>query len=90
MSKKRDLKQNINYICNELMAEVVALSLYGENKNEDATKELIGTIIVTRNDFLSRISHPEPGMDSKAYYKRLIDDFNKTAGEIVDQISSIG
>ncbi len=90
MAKKRNLKQNINYICNELMAEVVALSLYGENKNEETTKELIGTIIVTRNDFLSRISHPEPGMDNKAYYKQLIDDFNKAAGEIVDQISSIG
>ncbi len=90
MAKKRNLKQNINYICDELMAEVVAVSLYGENKSPEATKGLISNIIVMRNDYLSRVSHPEPGMASKAYFDRLIDDFNKDASEIVDQIASLG
>ncbi len=90
MAKKRNLKQNINYICSELMAEVVALTLYGENKNPEAGKELIGNILLTRNDFLSRISHPEPGMEPKVYFNKLVDDFNKTAGEIIDQISNLG
>ena len=40
-----------------------------------------------REDFVSRISHPEPGMTKQAYYKDLRDKFISQAQELADQIS---
>lgn len=90
MAKKRDLKQTINYICSELFAEAVAASLYGTNDNKEVTESLLSSILVTRNDFVKRISHPEPGMNPKVYYGTLISDFNHRTSEIIDQISNLG
>jgi hypothetical protein len=90
MAKKRDLKQTINYICSELFAEAVAASLYGATANTESIEELFSTIIVTRNDFVKRISHPEPGMKAKKYYDKLIMDFNDRVSDIIDQIGNLG
>ena len=89
MAKKRDLKQKINYISGELFAEVIAASLYGTANNPENTESLLSTIILTRNDFIKRISHPEPGMSAKEYYKQLIKDFDDRVSEIIDQIVSL-
>ncbi|KXB40594.1 hypothetical protein HMPREF1870_01677 [Bacteroidales bacterium KA00344] len=90
MAKKRDLKQTINYICSELFAEAVAASLYGATTNTESIEELFSTILITRNDFVKRISHPEPGMKAKKYYDKLIMDFNDRVSDIIDQIGSLG
>lgn len=90
MAKKRDLKQTINYICGELFAEAVAASLYGASANTGNIEELFSSIIVTRNDFVKRISHPEPGMKPKKYYDKLIMDFNDRVSDIIDQIGNLG
>jgi hypothetical protein len=42
------------------------------------------------NDFVKRISHPEPGMPKKKYFQVLIHDFNEQVSEIIDQISNVG
>lgn len=90
MANKRELKQTINYICRELFAEAVATSLYGTGNNKDNTESLLSTIIVTRNDFVKRISHPEPGMPQKTYYRHIINDFNHRVSDIIDQIGNLG
>lgn len=90
MAKKRDLKSTINYACSELFAEAVAASLYGSVSNKENIESLLATIIVTRNDFVKRVSHPEPGMEPNEYYKKLVDDFNDRVSEIIDQISNLG
>lgn len=90
MANKRQLKQTINYICSELFAEAVASSLYSTAVNKESAESMLSTILVTRNDFVKRISHPQPGMEPKKYYKTLINDFNQRASDIIDQISSLG
>ena len=90
MSKKKDLKHTINCICGDLFAEVVATSLYGSQQPKDAVNDLLSAIIVMRNDYVKRISHPEPGITQKAYYKKLVDDFNRQTSEIIDQIGNLG
>lgn len=90
MAKKRDLKQTINYVCSELFAEAVAASLYGTNKGENAAESILSLIIITKNDFVKRISHPEPGIPAKKYYSQISDDFNHRVSDIIDQISNLG
>ena len=90
MAKKRDLKQTINFICGDLFAEAMAAALYGNKDNKETADNLLSTIIITRNDFVSRVCHPEPGMKARAYYNRLIKDFNSQVSDIIDKIGNLG
>ena len=87
MMNKRSLKKAINAVSDQLFANAVAVSLYGNNRNAENDEALINSIITMREDFVSRISHPEPGMKKQAYYKDLRDKFITQAQEIADQIS---
>jgi len=89
MTNKRDLKKTINYICSDLFAECVAASLYGGNPNEEDVNALLTSILEIQNDYVRRISHPEPGMKRKTFYKDLTMNFNKQVGEIIDQIANL-
>lgn len=89
MSNKRDLKKTINYICSELFAECVAASLYNGQPNEDNVNALLSSILMIQNDYVRRISHPEPGMKKEDYFKDLIKNFNKQTSEIIDQIAAL-
>lgn len=90
MAKKRNLKRSINYICGDLFAETMAAALYGNGSNKEAADNLLATIIITRNDFVSRVSHPEPGMKARKYYQTLINNFNESVNDIIEKIKYIG
>ncbi|WP_028903738.1 MULTISPECIES: hypothetical protein [unclassified Prevotella] len=88
MMNKRSLKKSINAICDEIFAEAVAVSLYGNNRNRENDEAMIRSIIALRADYVSRISHPEPGMKKQDFYKNLRDSFVERATEIMDQINA--
>jgi len=84
MANKRSLKHTINLVCEELLAECIAASLYGHNRA--SAEALIFSTLRLQNDFIRRVSHPEPGMSAKAYFKILREDFIAQASDINDQI----
>ncbi|MDR0186488.1 hypothetical protein ETF27_00445 [Prevotella brunnea] len=90
MSNKRDLKRTINYICGDLFAEALAASLYGSNVNKEDVEALLTSILILRNNYISRVSHIEPGMKSKLYFNDLKYKFNEEVSEIIDQITNLG
>ncbi|MBR6852382.1 MAG: hypothetical protein IKM78_00505 [Prevotella sp.] len=87
MMNKRSLKKAINAVSDQLFANAVAVSLYGTNRNAENDEALIQSILSMREDFVSRISHPEPGMKKQEYYKDLREKFISQAQELADQIS---
>ena len=87
MANKRSLKRSITLICEELLVECVASSLYGPNR--DNAEALIFSIVKMQDDFLRRISHPEPGMPVTQYFKDLREKFAAQTGEIIDQINNL-
>ena len=89
MANKRTLKKVINQICEELFTEAVAASLYGNETNKDNTQALLVAVVKTQRNFVSRVSHPEPGIAPKTYYKDLREKFAAQASEIVDQINNL-
>ena len=89
MANKRDLKRTINYITSELFAECVAASLYNGNPAQEDVDGILSSIIMTNNDFIKRISHPEPGIKQSLYFKKLVTEFNKQTSEIIDQICNL-
>lgn len=90
MTNKRDLKRKINYACGDLFAECVATSLYAGNPKQEDVDAILQLIIRVNNDFVCRISHPEPGIPARTYYKSVEADFDKSVAEIADQISNLG
>lgn len=89
MANKRDLKRNINYVTSELFAECVAASLYSGKPDQGEVDGILSAIVMLNSDFIKRISHIEPGIEPKAYFKDMIANFNKQADEIIDQISNL-
>ena len=87
MMNKRSLKKAINAVSDQLFANAVAVSLYGTNRNAENDEALIQSILSMREDFVSRISHTEPGMKKQEYYKDLREKFISQAQELADQIS---
>jgi hypothetical protein len=89
MANKRELKRSINYICSDLFAETVAVSLYDKKASKENLEALLASILIIHDDFIRRVSHPEPGLAPKAYYKAIIEDFNKQVSEIIDHIQNL-
>lgn len=89
MANKRSLKRAINLICEELFAEAVAASLYGNEPHKENADAVLFSIIRLQSDYLSRVSHAEPGLKAKVYFKDLREKFSAGADEIVDQINNL-
>lgn len=88
MANKRTLKKGIRLICEELFTECVAVSLYGPETSRENADALLFAIVKMQDHYISRISHPEPGISAKAYYKDLRSQFSAQVSEILDQINS--
>ena len=89
MISKRKLKKEIDGICTILFAECASKMLLCENADKENIEAIISSIMAINDNYIRRISHPEPGMKPKEYFKDLIDSFNKEIGEIIDNIESI-
>ncbi len=89
MAKRRTTKRYIHKICTELWAECVATSLYG-NVNENNVEAVLHSIIKTEKEYISRISHCEPGLKAKVYFADVKSKFATSASEIIDQINYLG
>ena len=89
MAKRKDLKSIVSDTCADLVAEVVAISLYEGQANHDNALNIISSILKVRNDYVKRISHPEPGMEPKEYFKKITESFVAEVSEIADHISNL-
>jgi hypothetical protein len=88
MANKRTLKKNIRKTCEALFAETIAIALYGPEKDKENLEALLNSIVSINNDYLDRVSHPEPGMSANDYYNDLIEKFNAQISEIQDQLNA--
>lgn len=75
-------------ICEDLFAESVAVSLYGPENDKENAEAVLSSIVKMEDHYIKRISHPEPGIPAKKYYKDLREKFSSQVNEILDQINS--
>jgi hypothetical protein len=87
MANKRTLKRAIRLICEELFSEAVAVSMYGPESNKGNAEALLFSIIKLEDEYISRISHSEPGMKACQYYKDLREKFSAQVSDILDQLN---
>lgn len=89
MAKRKDLKSNINDVCTEMIAEVVATSLYDTHPNHENVLAIISSILKLRSDYIKRVSHVEPGLGARKYFKDVHESFAKEVTEICDTINNM-
>ncbi len=90
MAKRRTLKKNIHIICETLFAECVAASLYSETADDDTVASLLMSVVSLQHNAISRISHKQPEMPAKVYFKDMKEQFNAQVDEICDNINALG
>lgn len=88
MASRRKLKKNVNYITGELFSECLVNSLFVPGTDKAKADELMGKILLVQSDFISRISHTEPG-NVKGFYKKFREDFNVKVDAIIDEIGKL-
>ena len=90
--KLRELKKEINFISNELIAECLFNKLYIKNSDPQKIDELLSRIINCQDDFLRRVNTPD-GKENpklvKKYYKSLIQSFDNKIGEILKELGEL-
>lgn len=89
MAKRRELKKGINFLCGELFAECVSITLYQKPVQQQDIDNVMTNILNLQDDMLNRVSHVEPGMPAKAYFKQLRTDMVSRTEEIVAQINAL-
>lgn len=87
MANKRKLKKTIDYVCNELLTECIIATQYGGKTAKEDVGATLKSIVAINSDYIRRVSHPEPGMPPKIYFKSLRTHFQKSVVEVIDQIS---
>ena len=61
MAKRRELKKNVNYIAGELFSECLINSKFIPGTDKKKADELMVEIMKMQDEFISRISHTDPG-----------------------------
>ncbi len=89
MTKRRTTKRYIHKICTELWAECIAASLYSKPEDKDV-EAMLHSIIKVEKEYISRMSHCEPGLKAKVYFKDVKDKFMASVSETIDQINNLG
>ena len=88
MASRRELKKTVNYISGELFSECLINSMFVPGTDKAKADQLMAEILKMQDEFVSRISHTEPG-NVKGFYKKFRSDFNAKVNEIIDAIAKL-
>ena len=88
MASRRELKKTVNYISGELFSECLINSMFVPGTDKAKADQLMAEILKMQDEFISRISHTEPG-NVKGFYKKFRRDFNAKVNEIIDAIAKL-
>lgn len=78
----------MNYIAGELFAECVVLSQVVPGIDAKRVDDLMTRVLYMQDDFISRISHTQPG-NVKGFYKAFRSDFQAQVDAIIDEIGNL-
>jgi hypothetical protein len=87
--KRRELKRVVNTITESLISDCLATSLYGPEHLRQQAGNMLPNLLLMRRNYTSRISHVEPGMKAKAYFKDLKASLIKDLTALGDQLGQL-
>ena len=88
MASRRDLKRDISYVIGDIFTECLIYKELVPGTDKSAAEKLIVDLLRIDNEFITLISHTEPGK-AKEYYRALIKDFQKQISEVLDKLTKL-
>ena len=85
MASRRHLKRDISYVIGDVFTQCLVYKELVPGTDKDATEKIIVDLLRIDNEFITRISHTEPG-NAKQYYRALIKDFQTNMGDVIDRL----
>ena len=88
MASRRDLKRDISYVIGDIFTECLIYKELVPGTDKNAADKLIVDLLRIDNEFITRISHTEPGK-AKEYYRALVKDFQKEISAVIDKLTKL-
>ncbi len=88
MTSRRKLKKNVQGVFDSLVSEFLYVAANTTKADNESLKALIDKILKANNEYITRISHTEPG-NVKGFYKKLHTDIKKDVNDIVDEFKKL-
>lgn len=92
MANKRELKKEINYICEELISQTLTSKSFVNASDDNKVDELLGRIFEMQKEYISRVCHPNGTKRSsivKEYYREIIKKLDNEIGDIIIEIGTL-
>jgi len=90
MANRRTLKKGIQLVTSDLITESYINHLMLQKMDKSGFDAIVEKIADINNDFLARVNHPNGTQEPKlvkAYYKKLVADFNKEVEQIIEKLN---
>lgn len=84
MASRRQLKKSVKKVCADLFTDCVALSICQQADSETLEK-LMAEILGLHDEYVSRISHTEPGA-VREFYRKFKAEFTEKVNDISQRI----
>lgn len=88
MASRRKLKKDVKNFMDDLFTDCLIQELLNTEVDKDEIESLLTRIYTTRQEFVSRISHTQPG-SVKKYYKKFREDFAEEASDIIAELANL-
>ena len=88
MASRRDLKRDISYVIGDIFTECLIYKELVPGTNQKEAEKLIVDLLRIDNEFITRISHTEPG-NAKQYYRTLVKDFQTEISTVIDKLTKL-
>ena len=88
MASRRHLKRDISYVIGDIFTECLVYKELVPGTSQEEAEKIILDLLKIDNEYITRISHTEPG-NAKEYYRTLIKDFQKQISEVIDKLAKL-
>ncbi|MBO6077497.1 MAG: hypothetical protein J6P66_01945 [Bacteroidaceae bacterium] len=85
MASRRHLKRDISYVIGDIFTECLVYKELVPGTSQEEAEKIILDLLKIDNEYITRISHTEPG-NAKQYYNKLIKDFQTSMSDVIDRL----
>lgn len=88
MASRRKLKKNVNVIIAELLTHCLVQEALNPQIDREKLDEVFRDLFTINSEYISRISHTEPG-NAKKYYRDFRDKFSNDISEVMSKMANL-
>jgi len=88
MASRRNLKKDVGYVIGDLFTECLIHKELVPGTDKAAADDLMVDLLKMDNEFITRISHTQPG-EAKQYYRVFYKDFSDALQNIANKLNAL-